>query len=747
MKRFISVIALLTAVIAVFCTVGSATSDEAAQAVAGAEIVQETFLSGSKPSPVSGRPEFVLVAENDFLELYIIESGEYTGEFCVVSKSDGCKWYSNPQSRLTNTEDGGIGKNEAFSQLTFTIYDGATKTEDKLNTYIGTNRGERVQIERINGGVEILYIFDSAKIAVPLKITLNGKYLKAEVETEKIIEQGETHIVSMSLLPYFGCTDMSGDGFMLVPDGSGALIYNNNGKDQSESYRQPVYGNDPSYRMDSKDAFTEQAYLPVFGGDNSSGAFLAVIENGAADSYVRAYVSGMQNSYNNVFAEFTLHAKDTVVIGDPNSSRSVSDVRYDFDSMLSDLCTVSYSFLKPGAGYTGMAELYRGYLDISDDENISEKPTLFLELYGGIKKQESFLGLPVKRLQKLTTVLQAQEIVKEFKENINGSINVSYRCLDAAVLNEKAQNKFSVQNGLGTKKQLTELKELLGERLYLEYDPFTVTKSGNGYSKYFSSAKRIGRDSVTIPSFKLSTLYADMSVKAINVMSPDKLAELMDKYMSSVYRQGFGIAFCTLPHMLYTDFNTKNFVSRSDMQKMLETVFENSAAKSMIDSPNAYLFDSNSVFSGVPVSSSSYDIEDASVPFYQLVISGAKEYSVKSVNLSDNSRIQFLKAAETGASLQFSFVYQNTSVLRDTRISSLYGADYSIWKSQAEEMQLELEEIYESIGSRIFTGSRILRKGVYCSDFENGGALIVNYTDEAVETEYGIVEAVGYLVI
>ncbi len=694
----------------------------------------------------SSRTDFTPVAENEYLKLFLVKSGEFAGEFCVLNKQDGNIWYSNPQSRFQNTEDGGIAKNDAFSQLKFIVYDGSTRNEEKLNTYIGANKGERVQIKDIKNGVEIIYIFDAQKIAVPLKLTLDGKYLTAKVNTDEIIEQGDIKIISMSVLPYFGCTDTNGKGYMFVPDGSGALIYNNNEKHNHEGYRQAVYGNDITYRTDKKDSFTNQIYLPVFGGENENGTFIGIIEDGAADANIEAYVAGMQNSYNNVYADFTLTAKDTVVIGDPNSSKSVTDKRYDFENRLVNASSVKYAFSESGSGYTGMAKLYREYLNIQNSEKkISDTPEIFLELYGGVKKQESFLGIPVKKLQKLTTVTQAQEIIKGFQSAVSGKVNVNYRYLDTAVLNEKAQNKFSVKRGLGNKKQLDVLKKSLDGSLYLEFDPFTVSKGGNGYNKYLESAKRIGKDAITIPTFKLSTLYVDNSINPISVMTADTVCSIWEKYSASVEKKKFKISLNTLPSMLYTDFSAKAFVSRSEMLKTVDkTITANTPG--MLESPNAYLLDTKCILTSIPSSDSGFSIEDANVPFYQLVISGTREYSIESVNLSDNIRAQFLKAVETGASLQFSFVYQNATRLRGTRLAGLYGADYTIWKSQAEEMQNEIETVFEKIGSRVLESNTILGDGIYCSVFDSGKGVIVNYTDKAFETEYGKVEANGYLV-
>ena len=51
-------------------------------------------------------------------------------------------------------------------------------------------------------------------------------------------------LATISLLNYFGAAYTDSNGYILVPDGSGALIYTNNGKTDASLYNRRVYGTD-----------------------------------------------------------------------------------------------------------------------------------------------------------------------------------------------------------------------------------------------------------------------------------------------------------------------------------------------------------------------------------------------------------------------------------------------------------------------------------------------------------------------
>ena len=148
-----------------------------------------------------------------------------------------------------------------------------------------------------------------------------------------------------------------------------------------------------------------------------------------------------------------------------------------------------------------------------------------------------------------------------------------------------------------------------------------------------------------------------------------------------------------------------------------------------------------------PTSDSGYDITDRSVPFYQLVLSGYRSYSTEPVNLSGNPEKAFLKAAETGSALNFSFTAQNGEKTEGTYLSKLYNSDYKDWLSTASEQYKRLSEIFGATGGTALVYHKQLAEGVYCSAFENGTRIITNYTNSDYDMQGIKVAAMNYKLI
>ena len=73
----------------------------------------------------------------------------------------------------------------------------------------------------------------------------NGRFTVC-VKTKEIKETGTNRILKISVLPYFGAASANDSGYMIVPDGSGAIINFNNGKYNAAPYSKRFYGGDGS---------------------------------------------------------------------------------------------------------------------------------------------------------------------------------------------------------------------------------------------------------------------------------------------------------------------------------------------------------------------------------------------------------------------------------------------------------------------------------------------------------------------
>lgn len=164
---------------------------------------------------------------------------------------------------------------------------------------------------------------------VPIEYRLEGRELVVRVPVEEIVypvdvidaSQPDSEITlpvySLQILPYFGAADKTEEGYIFVPDGSGAIIELNNSRTDSNPYNKTVYGYDYSIEPREEMPFTgEPINYPVFGLKKGEKAFMAVIEKGAPYAAIRADIAGRNNSYNNVSAVFITLRYTVLELGD-----------------------------------------------------------------------------------------------------------------------------------------------------------------------------------------------------------------------------------------------------------------------------------------------------------------------------------------------------------------------------------------------------------------------------------------------
>ncbi len=688
---------------------------------------------------------FEKVSENDTYALYLISKGSRAGEFYMESKVTGTKWYSNPTDRDFSEE--GLAKSpEASSQFTITVYNVSSKSRRNYNSYQGTDKNKKITFAKTANGYLATYKLVNGNITIKLHVEVTGNGLAVSSDFTSSSKDIEKNILTdISLLPCFGASLYGEEGYMLVPDGSGALVYNNNGKKKAKAVNLQVYGTDKAFSVYRKSTKTVNTALPVFGIKNENTSLFAAIEEGASSAYVNAVSATEAGTYNRAYFSFKLVGSDTVSLDATggNSQLTGSEV-YAPEEPLLTFVKVAYLPLEKGSGYSEMADYYRDYLGFKKGE-VASTPSLFLEIYGGINKEESFYGIPMTRFKKLTTVKQAKTVATELSEKVSGELVISYLDMDSSLISGKIQNKFSIKGSLGNKNSLKELQTLVNGNLYLEHNVLKIKKGGNGFSPFRDNAVRISGSTIFDAIYDICTGVSTDSRYYIS--KPTTIAKIVKKYNTSMEKNGFNSAYVNLATFSTSDFNNKKYTSRGEGIEALKAVIAEVAKDDLLYAPNDYALGIGKYLTDIPVNSSSYDLTDEDVPFYQLVMSGVKEYSTVSLNEHSNLNKLFLKAVESGSSIKFSIIYNDVTVIKDTDYEYLFGASYSARKEQIIEYQNKLEDVFAALGSRVVKDHVILDGGVRLVTFEGDKQILINFGELDAATSYGTVKANDYLLV
>ena len=180
------------------------------------------------------------------------------------------------------------------------------------------------------------------------------------------------------------------EGYTLVPDGTGSLIYHNNGKTRDEIYSQPLFGLNETREQYGRTQIAEKARLPLIGMKTGDSAWLAVVEEGAGLTSVRADISGKRHSYNHAYVRLHLREEDEIMFA---AADRVEDIPVMNESMYNGDLTVRYTFLYGDeANYSGMANKYRKMLYESGQltrlDDAGDLP-FYLDMIGAITRRKN----------------------------------------------------------------------------------------------------------------------------------------------------------------------------------------------------------------------------------------------------------------------------------------------------------------------------------------------------------------------
>lgn len=595
----------------------------------------------------------------------------------------------------------------------------------------------------------------SDKVIINLTVVyrLDGNRFIVEIPNDEIAYNEAYPLTKISLLPYFGAGGTEDEGYLLVPEGSGALIRFNNGKSEQSAYYADVYGWDYGKKRTELVDETRSA-MPVYGIANGDSSFLSVMEEYDTIASIRADVSGRQNSYNYAYATYEIIHSDKMDIS-AKSDRTVLAFEEDVPE---GKIVQSYTFFA-GTDYVNMAETYRDYLQRRYPELQKVADTelpVAVEFIGAIDRVKQILGFPVKRPEVLTSFAEAQEILAEMLADGYENLSVRYSgWMNGGVSHTMAKN-IKLTSGMGGKKALKALMDYAntnGVDVYLSGRVETANNSNllDGFLRSRDSAKHVSREVIEHSPFS-AIWFGEMPEKRMGsyyLLRPSVCIELMEELAGKAADYQAGVGFEDIGYLLSADYNPKRLVTREQVMKLQSEALAKIQAdgtKIMISAGNEYALPYADIVTNVDLEGKPLAILDESVPFYEIVVHGLVNYTGDAINLSGNPWTSVLKCAEMGAGLSFAFMKSDADALQNSEYMDYFGAYYDGWKDWAKEYYLRYKEEMAGLNNQYITGHSVLEPGVTTTTYENGTVVYVNYNNEDYTNGTVTVPARDYLV-
>lgn len=663
--------------------------------------------------------------------------------FCVADKELGEVFVSNPTNWKTDKKATGSNKTKLQSQMVVTVLRGETENTETVNSQVGSVSKGNVKLQKLEDGLRIIYTFADYGITIPLYVTIAEECFRIYVPADEIEETASDRLMDIELAPLFAATGTKDEGYILIPDGSGALIRFNNGKTKAGSYKAQVYGSDKTFAATVDNNTMLRAALPVLGMSCGNYGLLAVATQGDAHAYVNAAVSGVTNSYNTWSFSFSVRSKGEYTIGEENyNSRTVN--LYQQEKATSGRYEVSfYPLAKGESDWLSMAEKYGELL--FGDKATPEDSRVNLRLIGLIYKNKPFLGIPVSTPLALTPYESAAELLKGLSDaGVPATVEYLNWNNNAARNRSGGVKASSTLGGSKAFKTLTDTAQNLGTPLYFTTNMLSFTSENALVSRFTDAATKLSSFPVELNTYAISTHKEVEGAAPDYVLKADKVAEKGAKLAEAYAALNVNASYGDAAYLLYSDYTNANG-SRADLKDAVVSLYK-SAENTMMSWPNAYALPYASYVTDVPMASSNLSLADETVPFYAQVLRGHVAFSGEAVNLADEPRTAFLHALETGADLRFTLAMENTDELRFSDDSELFAISADDWQDEIIAMHGELADARKAMAG-VQVADRNCEGDLVTLLCGNGAMLLINYGSSPMETDRGTVDALDYLII
>lgn len=645
-----------------------------------------------------------------------------------------------------------------------------------LNDKVSDNGYKEITKVMSNGGyTEEMYIEDAKKlgieaseagmsvgfvIPVEYKVTEDG--FTAQVLNDKFqSESSKFAATKISLLPNFGASSVNTDGYFLIPDGSGAVV--NIAEKPGISHEMTVYGVNGSITNDLTTQLAQNTYFPVFGYNRGENGFFAVIEGADEESYVHIDTYGGNSVQSDIYARFNLTNYD---VTDIQAAASVPVYNLYSKNVVTELPKVRYFLLdEENNSYSSMARIYRDYLIENGTlgerfEGNSDIP-FYLDVTGYYTANETIMGVPYVNNKVISTVSGTTEAVNKLSSLGVNNINVRFKAYGNSGVFQDVADEFEIIKEVGTVDQLKTLAtSLKGQNgmLYLEHNVGMIYKDTlfDVFTKQIHASRTLTHITAINGNYNMVTREKDDLYWKYYLLSPMYFSDLTTRFSNTFNKKvgagaDFGYSWSGYGSKIWSDFDDVNPIDRTISQRYIDqamNIASKTFADMITDGGNIYAVKDVSAILNMPNSDSLYDFASYKVPFMQMVLHGYKDYSSAPFNLAANGTTNKLASIECGANVYYSCFtepddimkqFDDASIQFPTGITGIYdriAADYK-----------EFNNIFKNLRSQLIVEHECLERELFCTTYEDGTKIIVNYNIYDCEAYGNTVEASNYIVI
>lgn len=730
----IRIIALITALfLLTSCSANKSKINNPADGTLSADIEAVSEISGE-----TTEDGYILAASNENYSLYYEEKGLTVR---LKNRRTGAVTESAAEPDEGSSE---TWKNFVNSGIVLEYYKGSAVNLNRVNMYSG-NPEKKIYL--IKDGFAAKISFKSIGILLTVFITLDGDGIRARIPNSSVKEENsEYRLAAVYVLPFLGYTRLGDtDGYMLIPDGCGAIIpLKDNNERFSQPYKAKLYGGNYTVEADkgsvqrfdntvATTADTAPVFAPVFGmvHTESKTAFLGIIENGKYNAEIYAYPNGVTTDYNWITARYVYREVYLYLTGSSGSISTVEETRETFD------ISAYYRFTDgEEADYVGLAKAYRSYLS---EHGLLNNGTdcgygMRLDFFAG-DVQKSLVGTSFVGM---TSISEIDGILKELTQNGMNGLAVSLKGWQKGGIYGKLTGALKFEGSVGSLKEYKNLAQKYGgSAQFFLYADFLNVYGGKPAKNYIYQYN--GK------VFSNDTLLSIHSKKYR--YTPDAAVKLTNAFISALGGD-LGICFDGVTNEVYSYGSGEK--GKVNSRKFSASVISESLAlagkklSTAYNSPNDYLWNNAQRYYDYRIYGTDYKFVSDEVPFFAIVLRGSLPLYSEYINFKADTTEYLLKLIESGVYPSFLLTGEPPSKLINTDSASLFSCEYGEYK----EMILKYDKIFCELSQVTGDGKIAFHSasdGVSVTTYENGAKVIVNYNSDNAEYEGNTLAGKSYL--
>lgn len=545
-------------------------------------------------------------------------------------------------------------------------------------------------------------------------------------------------------------------GYIVVPDGSGALMRFEEYPTTLSAYRGQVFGSDVNQQQFHDNGETsfvplKQPIMPIYGISHGhhQAAFIAYATEGSPFMEIVATPksTGTGVKYYNAHARFV---KTNIFwqvynrLGD--GYFTLPEKSYDYD------IEMNFSFLAGDgsqggyqADYVGMAKKYRDVLIEQGTLNIQDKTLSQMPIRLDFIMSDAMNSLVGNQNVVVTRINEVESILKELhQEGIQGINSGLYGYQSGGItLGDKHSPDWirSIGSARAFESTFRELKELdIDVSLAMDYarindEQMTLTSRASKHLNGWYS--------------RLALMNNSGPVDIIFYARPTKVMEWMVKnYFSTRHLEALSYTYEGVSELLYSDYS-RGEIDKYEVIEMYTSALSQIGQFTKINAltPNQYLWSMVDRFLQAPMYNSQFLVQTDTIPFLQMIIHGTMEIYATYANFSFYTIPDMLRMIDYNTYPSFVLTNDPSFNLISTNSSNYYSTEYSLYKDLIIDMYQFMNDAFSPVMGATWINRTVLAPGIILNTYDNGKHILINYTEEPYTHLGQTVDSLDYLVL